>query len=364
MTKSTKNIPEGLRWQHWKIKHPHFIRDLRMTLFIVSGVFVFMLVNALYYRYTQRNKPIHYGVSYSTKYAEELGIDWRDGYIGLLDDMGIEKFRLMSYWDTIEPERNRYTFEDLDWQMDEAAKRGAQVMLSIGLRQPRWPECHTPNWAKTLEKSEWEQELFAYLAAVVQRYSDHPALVSYQLENEFFNRSFGDCPDHSRERLIKEFDIVRSVDPKTPINISFADQMGFPIRGPHPEVYSTSLYRANFVKHLGYFAYPIPSTYYSAKALFVRLLHGRDVIIHELQLEPWGPVRTANLTDEEQYHYMSPGQIRRNLHFARLTGMREIYMWGGEWWYWRKTHDNDLTMWGTIKSEIQDEKGPPWWQLF
>ena len=80
------------------------------------------------------------GVSFSQKRATELGLDWKANYTALLDDMHVPTFRLMSYWDLHEPVRGQFDFSSLDWQISEAAKRGATVSLAIGLRQPRWPE--------------------------------------------------------------------------------------------------------------------------------------------------------------------------------------------------------------------------------
>jgi GH35 family endo-1,4-beta-xylanase len=116
------------------------------------------------------------------KYAKELGVDWQANFIALLDDMQIRNYRLMSYWDMVEPTRGTFNFSELDWQMDEAGKRGAKVSLAIGMRQPRWPECHKPKWYSQLSKTERNQAIFDFNTAVVDRYKDHPALQSYQLE--------------------------------------------------------------------------------------------------------------------------------------------------------------------------------------
>ena len=157
-------------------------------------------------------KNPNYGVSFSIKYAKELGNDWQANYLALLDDMGFKNFRLMSYWDEGEPQKGQYNFTDLDWQMDEAAKRGAQVSLAIGFRQPRWPECHQPNWAKDLGygTDEWQAALNNYITVVQNRYKNHPALASYQLENEAKNAWFGECPGAaSTPRLVEEFNLAK-----------------------------------------------------------------------------------------------------------------------------------------------------------
>src|SRR5690606_23979872 len=97
----------------------------------------------------------------------------------------------------------------------KAEDANATVSLAIGLRQPRWPECHMPKWAESQTKEQWYPQLKVFMTEVMQRYKDSPSLDSYQLENEFFLDVFGICPDFSRDRLIDEAKLVKQVDPDT-----------------------------------------------------------------------------------------------------------------------------------------------------
>ena len=320
--------------------------------FIVATFLSTLWIIGTYYRNHQQDLMYRVGLSFSVPYAQELGLDWRAAYSSILTDLNPDHVRLMSYWDKIEPSRGSFDFADLDWQMDQAAAQGVKVTMAIGERQPRWPECHTPEWAEQLDVVARRKAVLDYTAKVVERYRTHPALESWQLENEYFNRNFGKCKDFSRERLTNEFDAVKNLDPDHPVILSFADQLGFPLFGPVPDSYATSLYTANYVKKIGYFAYPIPWYYYSAKAQLIGLLHNRRVFIHELQLEPWGPRSTAQLTIAEQDQYMDTSSIRETVKFGKSTGMTTIDMWGAEWWYWRKNHLGDPSVWETIKDEI------------
>src|SRR6266550_3746243 len=77
------------------------------------------------------------GVSFSRERAEEFGLDWKANYSALLNDMQLKHLRLMSYWSSHEAKRGQFDFNDLDWQVNEAAKHGAKLTLVLGLRQPR-----------------------------------------------------------------------------------------------------------------------------------------------------------------------------------------------------------------------------------
>lgn len=304
-------------------------------------------------------KNPQYGVSFSAKYARELGVDWKANFAALNEDMGIRRYRLMSYWDDIEKTKGHYDFSELDWQMDQAAAYGSKVSLGLGMRQPRWPECHQPDWYKELgSKHEKDQAIISFVETVVRRYKDHPALESYQLENEAVNNWFGTCTpeDIDQKRLEKEFAAVKALDTNTPVFMSLSDQHGLPLGKPVPDEYGFSVYRivwnAKTKPFEFYLTYPTPVWYHRLRAWWIETFKHRDIFIHELQVEPWGPEATVKLSIEEQNRSMSPRQIRENIRFARKIGKPDIYTWGGEWWYWRKEKLGDPTIWDAVKTEL------------
>lgn len=330
----------------------------QILLLLVAGILVLSVLMIAWYFVKHRNEPVQIGVSFSKEYADELGVDWQDNFTYLLDELDFKYFRLMSYWDENEPENNQFDFSVLDWQMDEAAKRGALVSLAIGERQPRWPECHHPQWVKGLNRGEFERELLEFIEVVVKRYRNHPALEKYQLENEIFNNFFGECDGVTRERLQAEFNLVKSLDSVHPTSINVASQEGFPpLREPIGDVIGFSVYRVAAGKILGvnYYwrSWYFTPLWHTLRAAFVEILHGSQAFIHELQTEPWGPRPTVNLSLEEQAQSMDTEQIRKNVDFGVGTGIKRMYLWGGEWWYWRQTKFSDPSLTETVKSILE-----------
>lgn len=308
-----------------------------------------------------RFEPIkvpNYGVSFSIKQARELGVDPHANLTALLDDMGIKNYRLMSYWDESEKTRGQFDFTELDWQVNEIAKRGGTVSLAIGLRQPRWPECHAPDWSYTLKGNEWKQALYAYMEVVVKRYEKSGAVISWQLENEAYNALFGTCGAPDVERLNEEFNLVKSWS-KKPVWMSLSDQHAFPTAAPTPDKWGFSVYRwvynGDVPPKNTYLLYPTPVWYHRMRAAIIKSYTHRDIFIHEMQLEPWGPGALKNLSVEEQNKSMSPQQIHDSLYYTREMGIKDIYVWGGEWWYWRKVN-GDSSIWDKVKYELQTQR--------
>ena len=54
-----------------------------------------------------------WGVNFSQKHAQALGLDWKDAYIKILDDLGTKNIRLVAYWDEIEANPDQFDFSNI-----------------------------------------------------------------------------------------------------------------------------------------------------------------------------------------------------------------------------------------------------------
>lgn len=280
-----------------------------------------------------------------------MGINPKKCLLAALLDLGVKRVRIMSYWDLHEPKRDKYDFNELDWQIQLAEKHNVAVSLCLGVRQPRWPESHWPTWARELPEQEWQQALVNFIEAVVKRYKSFKCIKSYQLENEALLKTFGQNGNYDRERLKIEFKLVKRIDPSRPVIMSTSDSYGIPFFGPRPDMYAFSIYRYFYDKE-DYRHSARPAMFYRCRAVVIRALTGRKVFIHELQMEPWGPVSTSKLSVDEQYKSMNLIKIHEALAFANSTKLLPADMWGLEWWYWLKTKQHDPEIWNFIKKYI------------
>ena len=302
-------------------------------------------------------KPRVWGVSFSVKYAQSLDLDWRQTYLYLLDELQVRQLRLMSYWDTIEPARGQTAFEDLDWQLQQARERGAKVSLAVGLRQPRWPECHLPAWARPLDRQQQAAALEAFVARVVERYRLDPTVVSWQLENEALNKFFGECAAAEPAQLQRELELVKRLDPGRPVIMNLSDEVGLPLHRPRPDRYGFSVYRRYYESDLThrYQTYPLTPGFHRLRAALILLYSGRESLIHEMQAEPWGPRPTKDLSLQEQGETMDAARLKDALAYAQRIGLKEVYLWGAEWWYWRLVKHGDSSLIEAARPVFQDK---------
>lgn len=339
----------------------------RFVLILLAAVFTFVAVSygiSYWYLKKHQDEPLRYGTTFIPSYASFYGLDPQETMDALIHDVGFDRFRLVSYWNVIEKNEGEYDFSELDWQFKKAEAAGVDVNLSLGLRQPRWPECHMPEWAMKKPKDEWYPKLKNVMKATVERYKDSPALVSYQVENEFFMTIFGECTDFDRERFVDEYNYVKNLDPSKPIIVTRSNNWGgVPIGEPTPDQFGVAVYKRVWDKTLTkrYFEYPYPPWFYGFLAGAGEIVSGKSMIIHELQMEPWlveGKGFEMNDVNSvtEQNKSMNAERLKDRFKYGRDTGMRTIDTWGAEWWYWRKVKAGDPSLWDVAREEVQAAK--------
>jgi hypothetical protein len=315
---------------------------------------------AQWYVNKHKNQPIVLGASFIPDYAASFGLDPNDTLKAMLSDLKLKQVRLVSYWSEIEQTPGQYDFSQLDSEFALANQYGAKVSLSIGLRQPRWPECHPPTWldVQASNESSWKPQLFQFMKTVIDRYKTNPALQDYELENEYFMTVFGTCTDFSRQRLVDEFNLTKAADPAHPVIISRSDNwVGIPVGSPKPDEYAISIYKrvwdATFTHR--YFEYPLPAWFYSSLAGAEEILSGKDMIIHELQAEPWTPkgLDIIQTSVSEQYKSMNPQRLKARIAYGEATGMHTIDLWGAEWWYYMKVKQHNPDIWNVVKQAVE-----------
>ena len=308
-----------------------------LLLIILLAIAVFFLA--------QKEKPhtITYGMSFNTMYARELGLNWKDTYDAILDDLQVRHLRLAAHWPMIEPNKDAYNFEELDYQVDRAEEVGATVVLAVGRRLPRWPECHVPNWAQDLSEVDRRAAQLKYMETVINRYKASPAVTVWQIENEPFLEvfAFDYCGKLDTDFLDKEISLVRTLDGTRPILITDSGNLGT-WQGAYSrgDMFGTSVYVHFWNPELGQFRTFLPPWFYRVKDNFMAIIYGeKPTLLIELSAEPWLVEPIVDVPLETQFTRMNLEKFEDILAYAEDTRFETQYLWGAEWWYWLKLQD-------------------------
>jgi GH35 family endo-1,4-beta-xylanase len=288
-----------------------------------------------------------FGVTFSEHYAYSLGLRPADAYQSLIREIGLELIRLCVYWDRTEPEPGRFDFDSLDRQVDEAAKAGLDIVLAVGQKAPRWPEFHLPAWTSRNDPG-LEQHLLRMLEAVVRHFADAPVSI-WQVENEPYF-AFGGPPLED-DLLRREIDLVHSLDHRPVMLTDSADKGEWAGPARWCDILGVNLY-TRLWDGRSYTDITVAPERYNAK---IRSIPSSvtEVIVSELQAEPWGPKPPTELTPSEAAETMNPERLRRNVEVAASAGFETALFWGVEWWYWLRER-GEPSMWETAWSIVEE----------
>ena len=279
--------------------------------------------------------PITYGATFSKRYATDLGLNWQEVYRAVLFDLKIPTIRLPVYWDEVEPRDGEYNFSDVDWQINEAKVAGAKIILALGRRVPRWPECFEPNWLNNQDESVKREKIKKLLVAEVNHFKQHKNIVIWQVENEPLFGLFGQCPPPDIKFLREEIATVKALDPR-PVMVTDSGELQEWVRAAQVgDILGVTMYRQVGNQTLDNIYIRWPAFFYRIK-LRLASVFAREIDLVEFQAEPW----TSSTLDKEpipkQLEKMNIERIKTLLYVARKSGLHDISFWGVEWWYWLK----------------------------
>lgn len=320
-----------------------------LVLKIIATIFIFTGLAGIsaqkYYELKPlpANDAISWGVTFSEQMSKQFGLKWKENYSAILSDLKPKYIRLIAYWYAVEPKPDEYDFADLDWQVEEASKAGTQIILTVGQRVPRWPECHFPSWVDP-NSAEKNERLLSYVKKVVEHYRDNKNIIYWQVENEPF-LIFGNCPASDSVLIDKELALVRATDPSHKIYLTDGGEFGDWYRASsRADIFGPTLYRKVHTKLFGYISWPLTPQFYPLHRDVTRFLTGKtnqEFIISELGLEPWMVKQIYEVDIPTQLSFFNTTDFKNTVSYAKQTGFTTFYTWGAEWWYYLKTQGNN-----------------------
>lgn len=317
------------------------------ALFLSAG---FLIIS--WYGFQKERQDAVFGVTFSTVMARQLGFEPKEIFNAIADYLKVRKVRLPVYWSDIESKRGEFNFAEYDYFFDKSEAEGIKLLVVLGKKLPRWPECHIPTWAYVLSEKERQEALENMIKKVVEHYRSSTSIEAWQIENEPFFKYGVFCAEDvlSAESIEREVKIIKSLDTR-PVVISDSGELGFWFKAAkYGDILGITMYRQIWNKYLGIVKYPMGPGYFRLKAeLLGRFFGPKQVTVVELQAEPWSPGLLPGTDFALQQKLMNVEQLRSVVSYARRTGFDTFYLWGAEWWYWMKERQNGPAIWNEAK---------------
>lgn len=356
-----------------------------MRLFTLI-LFISMILNNAAADFYPAVKP-RLGATFSQQQCDYLGIDWKDAYEEITS-MDFEYLRLGAYWSRIEEKEGIYDFSELDRQLKIAFEKKIKILLTVGMKAPRWPEYYLPVWLKDRillhkgmnidEIEEVRVQALKFIRAVVSRYRDDKVIYAWQVENEPFNRAGPLDLWIGKDFLAQEIALVKELDSrKRPIVVN-----ALIISNVFLQFLSRFIYKSDPVEEViekadipAFNVYPVIGhkwwflkfcfnsgpgriiPYMQSVALKVNR-RGKKAWITELQAEPWEPGKLIHRGKTSAL--ICPLQSYTSLFRDLLPlGFDVVFLWGVEYWYYRKVCYKDSSWMKAMEKIIPEHPSVP-----
>jgi len=325
---------------------------------ILLIVILFLVFTVLFFDWQFDASPDPgWGLNFSITHAQYLGYDWKKMYEETLDDLRPKRLRVMALWETIEPEPGQFQFNDLDYVLREAEKRNIKAIMTVGHKQPGWPECHHPGWYERLTDYQQDEAQIAMVRQTIEHFRNSAAISAWQVENEPFFQFGPECRKISKDLLAREIGLIKSLDTR-PVVLTDSGEKGwwFPTAWAGADIFGSTMYRKVYhAERKKYVQYFIPPVLYRIKAGMLKYFLGVDKVIGvELQAEPWFEADVFSTPWEKQKELMNGEILKDYADYARRVGFAENYFWGVEWWYYAKHIKGDDELWQAAKRILSE----------
>lgn len=308
------------------------------VLFFVS-VFVFgflMIGNA-----PQKVTP-QFGVTYSVEYARYLGFDPHELLQQIVTDLRPTVVRFPVYWTDIEKVEGDYSFAAYHALLRKLQETNTPVILTVGYKVPRFPECYAPSWTQELSARAFEDRLRSYVATTVHEFASYDNILMWQVENEPFFPFGENCRERTYDDVAKEIALVKRIDER-PILVTDSGELSTWRQAISlSDVFGTTMYRTVYNEMMGHITVPLRSVFYYRKSLLARtFFHDVPVINAELQMEPWVGKGIVETDFDELSRLFTVEDFNEHIAFARETGLPLHVLWGVEYWYYAARQGDD-----------------------
>lgn len=289
------------------------------------------------------------GTTFSHRHLRHLRLDIDESLINLLS-LKFDLVRLGIYWDESEPDPGKFDFSHIKKLLDFCEENNQDVILTVGMKAPRWPEFYLPNWLRHKKPNEIEPEVLKFMETSIKELGSYKCIKYWQVENEPLDPSGPEKLTVLYDLLKKEVELVRSLD-RRQITVNLWGN----------ELTKRNLYKEilEITDNVGidiYYKTPSIIGYAGPKDSDEKIRNifesfETSLWITELQAEPWERGELVAFSNNPPS--MNVQLLSNNFARAKKMNPETILLWGFEYWLYRK-FKNDARLWETVKTLVNN----------
>lgn len=292
------------------------------------------------------------GTTYSTIQANNLHLP-QSAFDELLD-LKFNLIRIGTYWSSIQKNKDEYDFTEIKHLLNLCEERGQKIVLTVGMKGPRWPEFYIPKWLENESDETVQFSFLKYLGNLINELKSYSSIQYWQVENEPLDPSGPENKIIPHTFLQKEVQLVKQLDNRLIVTTVWgndlskrnlltklteaSDIIGIDLYYKQflTKVYNKSLYRG-----------PADS---DRKIKQLLSTYKNPIWIMELQAEPWEQSSAAYKSDNPKS--MNSKLLQKNYNRVLELQPEAIFLWGYEYWYYKKKQGN-FEMWNGVRDLLK-----------
>lgn len=296
-----------------------------------------------------------FGITFSHSHLEFLGLDVFTS-LDTAFTFGFSHIRLGAYWNWIERREGKYEFAQLHKLLNACELQAQPVVMTVGMKAPRWPEFYFPGFVQPDPGNRKTQEkALKFIGKTLEETKKYSCITHWQAENEPLDPSGPQNLALSPAFLKEEIELIRRLDSR-PVIVNLWGNDLVP-RGLLPaaldlaDVIGVDIYYRQYVRQVfGRNMYVPPKQEREFAQLIDR--SKKPVWITELQAEPWEKDNEGYLG--ENPGSISPDKLKGNLEKASRLRVKEILLWGFEYWLLRASRGDNRYL-DTVRSFMKKD---------
>jgi len=297
---------------------------------------------------------MYIGTTFDYEQCINLNTDYKK-VLERIIDLKLSPVRVGIKWSKVENEKGRYDWEIYDGILEKLNSKKIPIILTIGVKSPRWPEFYIPGWINYKYTKNFIidsdnkillDEICGFIQKVYKRYKHLKSIKSIQLENEPFVKAGPWKGEISLDFIKEEIKYLKRIV-NIPIHMT---TLGIPNNTFFKKIFNNIRKVDNDIIDisdvLGIDIYtkiedkllPKDKYTYSSKnsdwKYIIKLKNKaedlkKEVIISELQAEPWQRA-TVNFEDAYGNKTCNPSMVLENLDMIKSLNINTVLLWGTE----------------------------------
>ncbi len=297
---------------------------------------------------------MNYGTTFSHRFIQELGLNVQSAFGDVLQ-MKFDLLRLSVYWNESQPTPDTINLDPIVQLLEKCQHTQQHVVLTLGMKAPRWPEFYLPSWVNQQPQNLHTQQAFLdFLRAAFQQLKNHDCISYWQIENEPLDPSGLHHWTVQTEFLDKEIKYIQANDHRPILLTTWGNELSkrhfLPLLAQRADVVGIDVYGHQYQNTLLLGPRYVGPQDSDQQLLQLFSLCSKPVWVTELQAEPWEKGEVEYKSDYPKS--MSVPVLEQHLKQAERLHRETVFFWGVEYWLWRaKVGDSSyLDFWQKIKN--------------